>query len=70
MFGLIAKVGQGIAIGVRVAWNIKGLIREIRDVIDLARKLWDKYDDLDDDAKKMVKELNDVKVKIQAMLGI
>ena len=42
----------------------------MKDVYSLAQRLWAKYDDLDDDAKLIAKELNDVAVKFKQMLGI
>ena len=63
MFGAIAR-------GAKALWHIRGLVKEVKDVINLANRLWAKYDDLDDDAKYVAKELNDVVVKIKAMLGV
>ena len=70
MFGLIAGIASGAWRVTKGVMNIRVLIKEIKDVVDLARELWSKYDDLDDDAKRIAKELNDVVVRVKAILGV
>ena len=57
MFGWIVKVGAGLKSAVSLVFKIKQAKKEVEDVVVCVGMLIDKYDDLDDDVKKVVDEL-------------
>jgi len=65
MFGWIAGAVGTVWRGVSVFVRIKTAIKEVQDVVRLSQQLYDKYDELDDDAKRIARELREAATAIK-----
>jgi len=70
LVGVVAGIG-GVVVGVGgMVYKVRGCVKEWQEVVDVGRKIIAKYSDVDDDAKRFGRELEQAVAATKGLLKL